>query len=56
MGLRRAPREGHHVCCDVSVEDYQDLKEKENFLYLLGRLSEVAVKAGPEPSDESHGQ
>ena len=36
------------VTCDVSVEDYQDARSKEGFLYLMSRISEVAVNAGYE--------
>ena len=48
VGLRLFPRDGHRVCGDVAVEDYQDLsgKDKERFLYLTHRISEVAVNDG----------
>ena len=46
VGLRLEPRDGHRVCGDVAVEDYQDLSDKERFLYLANRISEVAVNDG----------
>ena len=36
------------VSCEVSVEDYQDLSDKKGYLYLMPRIAEVGVKAGPE--------
>lgn len=50
MGKRLVPREGKLVCCDVSVEDYQDLLDKESFLRMVYRISEVAVKADTDLS------
>lgn len=40
----KIPREGRHVCCDVSVEDYQDLRDKQKLLYLMDRIAELPVK------------
>ena len=41
------PREDHRVCCDISVEDYQDLRDKGRFLYMIGRISEIPAEDTP---------
>lgn len=48
--MKLSPREDERVCCDISVEDYQDLREKKKFLNIMRRISEIAVKADSELS------
>ena len=47
VSKRVVPREDHRICCDISVEDYQDLQDKEKFLYMLGRISEIPAQDTP---------